>query len=66
MKVKLNKIKTTDFKELHKITSDKEVMKYIADGKVWNNNKTKKFLKYSIEEQNNNDPNFAATHKLGC
>ena len=61
MKVKLNKIKTTDFEELHKITSDKEVMKYIADGKVWTNNKTKKFLKYSIEEQNNNNNNKSRT-----
>tara|TARA_R110002074_G_scaffold401415_1_gene599506 strand:- start:2264 stop:3706 length:1443 start_codon:yes stop_codon:yes gene_type:complete len=53
-KLKILPIKKTDIKELSKITSNKSIMKFVGDGKSWSNNKTIKFIKYSIVEQNNN------------
>ena len=53
-KIKLLKIKKSDIKDLLKITSNKDVMKFVGDGKIWNENKTKKFINFSVKEENNN------------
>lgn len=51
MKIKLKKIINNDYKELYKITSNIDIMKYVGNGKIWDLKKTKIFIKYSIEEQ---------------
>ena len=55
MSIKLNKLKEDDYTELHKITSNRSIMKYVGNGKPWDSKKTKSFLKYSLEEQNSNN-----------
>jgi RimJ/RimL family protein N-acetyltransferase len=49
--MKLNDIKQKDFDFIYELTSNKIVMKHIVDGKVWNEEKTQRFVRFSIEEQ---------------
>ena len=49
--MKLNDIKQKDFDFIYELTSNKNIMKHIVDGKVWDEEKTQRFIRFSIEEQ---------------
>ena len=51
MSIKLREIIKNDFKDLYKITSNINIMKFVGNGYTWNENKTKSFIKYSLKEQ---------------
>ena len=53
MSIKLKEFKKSDLKDLYKITSNSSVMKFVQNGKSWNENKTIRFINNSIEEQKN-------------
>jgi RimJ/RimL family protein N-acetyltransferase len=41
-----------DFDDILKMTKKKSIMKFIGDGKVWDEKKVEKFIDYNLEEQN--------------
>ena len=43
-----------DFDAILEMTSKKSIMKFIGNGKVWNEEKVQKFIHYNLEEQNQN------------
>jgi len=49
--MKLLDIKEDDYDFIFSLTSDKKIMQYIVDGKVWSEEKTKRFINYNLEEQ---------------
>ena len=49
--MKLLDIQEDDYDFIHSLTSDKKIMQYIVDGKVWSEEKTKRFINYNIDEQ---------------
>jgi RimJ/RimL family protein N-acetyltransferase len=51
MKIKLDKLTKDSKKELYELVSDENVMKYVGIRKVWSNEKTEKFIQYSLQEQ---------------
>ena len=51
MSIKLEQITEDDFNNIYEITSNINVMKFIGDGKLWDEKKTKNFIKYCIEEE---------------
>lgn len=53
--IKLESISESDFNDIYEITSNINVMKFIGDGKIWDANKTKTFIKYCLEEELIND-----------
>lgn len=66
MSLKLYKFKDEDVNELYKITSNRNVMKFVGDGKIWNKNKTTKFINYSLNEQKlNNSKRNNFFYKIG-
>ena len=54
----LDKIVKSDFKNIKKLTSNEEVMKYVGNSKVWNNKNVTNFIDYCIEEQDNEDDRY--------
>jgi len=50
----LNDIKEEDFDDIYNMTSQKSIMKFIGDGKVWNEEKVSKFIGYNLQEQGQN------------
>ncbi len=55
MSIKLEQVSEDDFNDIYEITSNINVMKYIGDGKIWDEKKTKNFIKYCIEEESIDD-----------
>ena len=53
----LKEIEKKDFEAIYKLTSNKEIMKHILKGLTWDEEKTKRFIDYSLEEQKINDKN---------
>lgn len=53
--MKLEEIKENDFDFIYSLTSNIEVIKHIENGKLWDEEKTKLFIKYSLEEQQMDD-----------
>lgn len=53
--IKLEKLHTDDFDSLYEITSNPDVTKYIGDSKPWTSEKTKRFIKYCIEDDKKPD-----------
>lgn len=47
----LKDIKENDFDFIYSLTSNINVIKHIENGKIWDEEKTKTFIKYSVEEQ---------------
>lgn len=55
MSVILKNIDETDYNNILDLTTNINVMKYIGNGKIWDTNKVKKFIKYNLEEENISD-----------
>jgi len=53
--IQLQNITFRDFKDIKKLTSSQNVMKYIAEGNIWSVERVKKFIKYCQIENNQND-----------
>lgn len=53
----LKEIEKKDFEAIYKLTSNKEIMQHILKGLTWDEEKTKRFIDYSLEEQKINDKN---------
>lgn len=51
--IKLRKIQMKDKDDLLKITNDEENMKYVGNGKPWNEEKVNKFIKYQMNLNDN-------------
>ena len=49
--MKLTDIKESDFDFIYSLTSNQDVIKHIENGKLWDKEKTKTFIEYSLEEQ---------------
>ena len=43
-----------DFDDILEMTSKKSIMKFIGNGKVWNEEKVSKFIGYNLQEQGQN------------
>ena len=52
--ITLQNITEEDFDDIYKMTSQKSIMKFIGDGKVWDEKKVEKFIDYNLEEQGQN------------
>lgn len=53
--LKLQPIIKSDFKRINEITNNINIMKHIGNGKVWNEDKVKKFIHYNILEAKQNN-----------
>lgn len=53
--LRLQPIVKSDFKRINEITSNINIMKHIGNGKVWNEEKVKKFIHYNLLEAKQND-----------
>ena len=49
--MKLTDITEKDFGFIYSLTSNQDVIKHIENGKLWDKEKTKTFIEYSLEEQ---------------
>ena len=47
----LEKINNSDFNNILEITSNPEVMKYIGNSRIWDNDKVNKFIQYCIDDE---------------
>ena len=53
--IQLKNINRQDFKDIAYLTSLKEVMKYVGDGKTWKHKKVENFIKYCEMENKQSD-----------
>ena len=51
MNIKLKNINKNDFDNIYKIVSQKEIMKFIGNGNIWDKEKTHRFINYCLQEQ---------------
>ena len=51
MDLSLVDIKEKDYDFIYKLTTNKSVMRFITNGKIWSKEKIEKFVKYNLEEQ---------------
>jgi RimJ/RimL family protein N-acetyltransferase len=49
--MKLRDIKEADFSAIKRLTKNKDVMKFIGNGKIWDDKKIKRFIDYNLSEQ---------------
>jgi len=59
-KVKLLPITKKDYHSIYNLTTDKRVIKYVGNGKVWDKRKVNNYIKYNIIE--NDEPYKTRTH----
>lgn len=53
--MQLKDIKDDDYRDILRLTADKEVMQFIGNGKPWSEKKVDKFIKYNLEENDYED-----------
>lgn len=53
--VTLQNIVEQDFDNIYNLTSQLSVMKYVGNGKTWDKTKVETFIKYNVEEQQQDD-----------
>ena len=53
--LELKNILEADYDNIKKLTTKHSVMKHIGNGKIWNENKIKKFIDYNLEDNKLND-----------
>ena len=49
--MKLRDIKEADFSAIKRLTKNKDVMKFIGNGKIWDDKKIERFIDYNLLEQ---------------
>lgn len=48
--MQLSNITEDDFQDIFSLTRQEKIMKYVGNGKAWNDKKVKNFIKYNLEE----------------